>query len=50
LTLNINFANALTSVNDVDLDVAVRDACANGESSGTDALTGFCWMASRFTY
>jgi len=26
---------------------AVRAACAHGETSGSDALTGFCWAASQ---
>jgi len=44
----VNFANALTQAKDIDLDAAVRGVCEYGESSGTDVLTGFCWMASRF--
>jgi hypothetical protein len=28
----------------VDVEEAVRTACAHGETSGTDALAGFCWQ------
>jgi hypothetical protein len=43
----VRFAGALTARSGADLSDAVRDACAHGESSGTDALAGFCWMAIR---
>ncbi len=48
--LFVNFARAFSHASGLGLEAAVRDACSYGDSSGTDALTGFCWMASRFTH
>ena len=30
-----------------DVEDSVRAACAHGETSGTDSLTGFCWALER---
>ncbi len=46
----VTFTNALSHANAMDLDAAVRVVCDYGESSGTDVLAGFCWMASRFIH
>jgi hypothetical protein len=46
----VDFIAAVTRAADVPIDAisrAVQDACAHGETSGTDALAGFCWYMLR---
>jgi hypothetical protein len=42
----VDFISAITgaAVSPSSIDSAVRAACAHGETSGTDALAGFCWQ------
>ncbi|MGA2974566.1 MAG: DUF2877 domain-containing protein [Spirochaetia bacterium] len=42
----LEFIDAIVgaAVSDDALRIAVRKACAHGETSGTDALAGFCWQ------
>jgi hypothetical protein len=40
----IAFVNSIARADSTDaIDKAVRAACAHGETSGSDALAGFCW-------
>jgi Protein of unknown function (DUF2877) len=44
----VSFVESITTAGCTgEIAEAVRAACAHGETSGTDALTGFCWAASQ---